>query len=191
MRYELVQQKPYCCGPACLQMILRSRGIEPASQEEIGWELGLTVPENEVHHFRKVRVGSPPTAGGYGTNIDKPGFTLNEYFLRHGINVQALELFPPDLEYARILIKDFLGCGADIMALVDVEKFYYRPGVRAGHFVLIEGLQISGEELVSVVDPNHDFRYQRPLKHVFESINVQRGVWRGRLYIVAEPELLG
>ena len=77
--YKLIKQKPYCCVPACISMILDRRKIKRGSQEEIGYELGLVVPKEKTHLFTKTRTGKKPVAG-YGTQINKEKYSINNYF---------------------------------------------------------------------------------------------------------------
>ena len=53
-RYTPITEKPYCCVPAVLQMIQQRRGFDFASQDEIGYQLGLIVPpvEGDQGHLR-------------------------------------------------------------------------------------------------------------------------------------------
>ena len=37
MRYEPITEKPSCCVPAVLQMVLKRRGLPCMTQDEIGW----------------------------------------------------------------------------------------------------------------------------------------------------------
>ena len=68
--YQPISQKPYCCVPASLSMILNRRGIRHENQEKIGYDLGLIVSSEKSHLFTKVRTGKKPLAG-YGTQINK------------------------------------------------------------------------------------------------------------------------
>ena len=77
--YKLIKQKPYCCVPVCISMILDRRKIKHGSQEEIGYELGLVVLKEKTHLFTKVRIGKKPVAG-YGTQINKEKYSINNYF---------------------------------------------------------------------------------------------------------------
>ena len=76
--YTPVTEKPYCCIPAALQMILKRRGLQYQSQEEIGYQLGLIVPSELKHQFTQVRTGPEPNAG-YGTQTSKKEFSIPLY----------------------------------------------------------------------------------------------------------------
>ena len=55
--YKPIDQKQYCCVPTCVSMILNRRKIPHGTQDEIGYDLGLTVPKEKVHLYTKVRTG--------------------------------------------------------------------------------------------------------------------------------------
>lgn len=85
-RYIPFTQQPYCCTPTSIQIIIHKLGLPLVSQEELGYHLGLTVPPKEKELFWNVRVSdTPPTAAGYGTQIQKPEYNPNEAFKKLGI----------------------------------------------------------------------------------------------------------
>lgn len=56
-------------------------GLPLVAQEELGHYLGLTVPPKEKDLFWSVRISdTPPTAAGYGTQIQKPEYDPNNAF---------------------------------------------------------------------------------------------------------------
>ncbi len=91
--YIPLTQQPFCCVSTCIQMILLRRGLPLYSQEEIGYELGLVVPKEYANLFQKVRTGKKPSAG-WGTQINKPNYSLNNFFLKYKIPLKK-EYFPP------------------------------------------------------------------------------------------------
>ena len=74
-KYVPITEQPYCCVPACIQMILLRRGIPLKSQEEIGYNLGLIVPQRYKNLFGKVRTGKRPK-DGWGTQTGKLIYSL-------------------------------------------------------------------------------------------------------------------
>ncbi|HLD05329.1 MAG TPA: hypothetical protein VJG90_06435 [Candidatus Nanoarchaeia archaeon] len=91
------------------------RGYKPESQEEIGWELGLVVPEEDERFFQKVRVGKKPKAG-YGTQASfnkNVKYSLNRYFEKKKISLRA-ELVKIEMVKADKFIEDNLKYGNDL-----------------------------------------------------------------------------
>jgi hypothetical protein len=96
-RYNLKTEKEYCCVPAVLQMIQERRGLKSTSQDEIGYQLGLTVPKEKVHLFSKVRTGRMPKTG-WGTQTSKKQYSINNYFITNNLplkltfyNIEAID----------------------------------------------------------------------------------------------------
>lgn len=80
-RYTPFTQQPYCCTPTSILIIMYKLGLPLVTQEELGYHLGLTVPPKEKDLFWSVRVSdTPPTAAGYGTQIQKPEYDPNIVF---------------------------------------------------------------------------------------------------------------
>lgn len=85
-RYVPFTQQDWCCVPTSIQMVMYRLGIPLIPAEEIGYHIGLTVPPDQAELFYDVRTSDePPTAAGYGTQIGKPGFGLNDAFKKLGI----------------------------------------------------------------------------------------------------------
>lgn len=83
-KYNPKTEKPYCCVPAVLQMIQERRGLDFASQDEIGYQLGLIVPTKKAYSFSKVRTGRMPKTG-WGTQTNKKQCSINNYFFRNNL----------------------------------------------------------------------------------------------------------
>lgn len=83
-RYVPFTQQDYCCVPTCMQMIMYKNGIPLIPAEVLGYYFGLTVPPEDAHLFFNPRISdTPPTSGGYGTQI--PKFDPNKVFEKLGI----------------------------------------------------------------------------------------------------------
>src|SRR4051812_21672916 len=76
-RYVPFTQQKFCCVPTCLTMVMYRHGIPLQPAEDIAYALGLTVPEEDVWLFDRVRTGERPSAG-WGTQIYKPEFEINK-----------------------------------------------------------------------------------------------------------------
>lgn len=137
MRYQPIMQKPYCCVPACLSMILDRRGIPHGSQEEIGWDLGLTVHESEAYWFSKVRTGEKPPSG-FGTQVQKDEYSIGRYFQTHNIPLEFAYLHPDDIGDAEDFVSGNIRLDNDIMACfayITIDNEF-----SSGHAVLVEGI---------------------------------------------------
>lgn len=82
--YIPITEKAYCCVPAVLQMVQKRRNLPILSQDEIGWQLGLIVPKEKAHFFKKARTGKMPSEG-WGTQTSKKSYSLNNYFKKNNL----------------------------------------------------------------------------------------------------------
>ncbi|VVB59594.1 Uncharacterised protein [uncultured archaeon] len=145
--YKQIKQKPYCCVPACISMVLDRRGIRHGSQEEIGYELGLIVPKEDAHLFTKVRTGRKPIAG-YGTQVQKKKYSINNYFQKNKIRLKETYYPVEDITDVEKFIIDNLKKGNDLLVCFD-NKALYGDG-DFGHVSLIQGIN---NDIVMLVDP--------------------------------------
>lgn len=139
-------------------MVLDRRKIKHTSQEEIGYELGLTVPKKDVHLFGKVRTGKKPTAG-YGTQVDKRRYSINNYFSKKRINLKEKYYSLGKIKNANKFIIDNLKNGNDLIVCFDNRRLY---GVGdGGHVSLIESIK---EKIVILIDPEKGVPKRRKVK---------------------------
>lgn len=176
--YDLIVQEPWCCIPACVQMMLLRRGLPSGSQEDIGNELGLVVPPDYADCFDNVRSEPEPPAGhtGYGTRIDEPEYNLESYFARNDLPL-ACEFHPPsDIGNISRFLQGHLQAGDDILVCFRYRHLY---GVEEagdnGHGSLIQ--QLKGDSLV-LADP-HGCYPKVSLDRFFEAVQVHKagGFW--------------
>jgi len=112
--YDPITEKEYCCVPAVLQMIQARRGLRYLSQDEIGYQLGLVVPEEIAYKFCKVRTGPEPRAG-YGTQTSKEEFSISAYFRRNSLPLELCKVQPQTLDQLRCHLVDSLRAGHDVI----------------------------------------------------------------------------
>lgn len=118
-------------------MVLDRRKIKHGSQEEIGYELGLIVPKKDASSFARVRTGRMPVAG-YGTQVGKKKYSINNYFLRHNIPLKEKYYPVESVNNARKFIIENLMCNNDILVCFNYKKLY---GVgNFGHVSIIQGI---------------------------------------------------
>ena len=79
-RYVPFVQQPYCCVPACLQMVAYKNELPVLPQEYIGAKLGLVVPPEDGEYFYDANVSDKPVvSSGYGTRIQDPKYSLEAF----------------------------------------------------------------------------------------------------------------
>lgn len=85
---------PYCCVPATLQWILYRKGFDILDQESIGAHLGLRLPIKCKRIFKNKDVifTDKEPGGGYGTQIEKKKYSINNFFKKNNINLKISEL---------------------------------------------------------------------------------------------------
>lgn len=148
-KYKPLTQQAYCCVPTCMQMILSRRRFRPDSQEEIGWHLGLIVPEAGQHLFKKVRVGKKPKAG-YGTRMNLKKYSLNTYFEKKGLPLRMeLKTLAKVGEVGTFLTKNIKE-GKDVIVCFYNEKLFGKG--KWGHVCLIQGID-TVKKTVTLIDP--------------------------------------
>ena len=105
MKYQKVIQKPYCCVGACLEMILNRNHIANDGQVVIACQLGLTVPEEYRDEYPNAIIGEKPDAG-YGTQIQKRKFSINNFFKINNIDLKEKYYFITDVTVAKKFLLD-------------------------------------------------------------------------------------
>ena len=147
-------QQPYCCVPACFQMIMYKHSVPLVAQEDIAYELGLTVPKTDVHLFAKVRTGRKPSAG-WGTQINKPEYSVNNVFPRIGIPISMYRRSTKDFKTASELgrlLQDIKSKDGDALLCFDYGKLWGLD-YRGGHVCVFNS--IDGKE-VTIIDPGQN-----------------------------------
>lgn len=139
-KYELVTSLPFHCVPACLEMILRRNGITDFSQEKIGQELSVIIPE--FHTLENENYGV----------IFKDNEVINVFFKRHQLPFKETYTpynhIPNDMLFE--FIEEEISINHDIMVGFYFSTLYTGKGSRAGHVALIESLLNPN---VGLVDP--------------------------------------
>lgn len=149
IRYKQILQMPYCCVPASLSIILQRRELLPEfDQEDIGIELGLTVPEEYLRYFRNVQKGDPSSAG-YGTKIAYEEYSLQSFFDNSGVDLTFSYLENISGKPVIDWIRDNLESENDIMVCYDYGiLFKNKDWEKCGHVSVID--RIDGENVYLV-----------------------------------------
>ncbi|MFN6992487.1 MAG: hypothetical protein ACK4MM_07200 [Fervidobacterium sp.] len=180
--YKPIIQKPYCCVPACISMILDRRKIKYGSQEEIGWDLGLIVPKQKAHLFHKTRTGKRPVAG-YGTRVGKKKYSINNFFKKNKINLKET-YYPIDkIKIVNKFISENLSKNNDIIVCFNNKKLYGTGDY--GHVSLIQSIN---DEIVTLVDPEKDAPKRRKVKlsKLIEAIKYHGIKNRGGFWVISK-----
>jgi hypothetical protein len=178
MKYKPLDQIDYCCVPTSIIMILERRKIPHGSQEEVGYELGLVVPKAAAHKFKKVRVKSKPGAG-YGTQVAKKPYSINNFFRKYNINLIEEYIFTYNIEEARKIIEENLKQNNDIITCFNSKALHGEGDY--GHVSLIESIE---GDMITLVDPakNVPKRIKVKLDKLVKAIEIhgkknQAGFW--------------
>ncbi len=166
MKYKIIKQKPYCCVGACLEMILNRRKITNNGQVEIACELGLIVPPSYKEIYPNALIGDKPNAG-YGTQIQKEEYSLNNYFKNNNFPLVMEYFFITSVSKAKRFLLDN-SCD-DIIICLYGEILYDDKESTWGHMVLFDNIL---NDIVTIVD-SHKNRYIRiPINKLVLAIKV-------------------
>lgn len=146
--YIAMTQQLYCCVPACVQMVLYRRDLPLLEQEDIGVDLGLRIPPEEVNNFRNVPTGRRPP-GGWGTRINVKKYSLNTFFKKRNLPLSNTYYSLDDILDVPEFIGDNLSQNNDILICFRYDALYH-VDIPYGHASLIEEIDNS---TVTLVDP--------------------------------------
>lgn len=148
-KYNPRTEKPYCCVPAVLQMIQERRGLKSDSQDEIGYQLGLIVPEEKAQLFSKVRTGRMPKTG-WGTQTSRKQYSINSYFIKNNLPLKLTFYNIQDVENtSEFVVQNFLNDN-DIIICYNSQLIFGDGD--AEHVSLIQEIATENEEL-TIIDP--------------------------------------
>jgi hypothetical protein len=148
-KYNPKMEKPFCCVPAVLQMIQERRGLEFASQDEIGYQLGLIVPKEKAYFFSKVRTGRMPKTG-WGTQTSKKQYSVQNYFVKSGLPLKLAINSCREVENVSEFIVQNLLKNNDIVVCYNSQLLFGEGDVE--HVSLIQEIDTESEE-ITIVDP--------------------------------------
>lgn len=180
--YKPIKQKPYCCVPACIFMVLDRRKIKHGSQEEIGRELGLVVPKEKTHLFIKIRTAKKPIAG-YGTQVNKKKYSINNYFLKNNIKLKEVYYLLEEIKDIKKFIVENLKSGNDLIVCFDSRKLY---GIGDyGHVSLIQNIN---NNIITLIDPEKDVPNKRKvdLQKLVEAMKRHGKEKRGGFWVISK-----
>jgi hypothetical protein len=146
-RYIALTQPPYCCVPTALLMILIRRKLPLLQIIQIGYELGLAVPETSKVLFPDARIGVKPTSG-FGTEIQNPKYTLNAFFERNKYPLRETYYQSVPKNEGSNWVHNLIRNNADVIACFNSASLF-RDNTDWGHACLIDKVE---NHVVTLVD---------------------------------------
>ena len=160
--YMRIEQLPYCCVPASLLMVLHRRGLPAPSQAELGYQLGLTVPADMQQLFPRTHNLEAGPAG-YGTQLQRPEFSLNAALERLNIPLQCRFIWGAELTTPAALAETLTAlvgrsspdAVSDVLACFDVQVLNDGATTRSGlgHVAVVAGFDAAAQE-ITLIDPS-------------------------------------
>jgi len=175
--YRRRVELPYCCVPAVLQMVFERRRMRVPEQEDIGYELGLVVPEEIAHRFLRVRTGPQPPSG-WGTQVGLEEFSIQRYFDRHRLSLRIVRYLATEIVDLGTFLADHLERGDNIVACFDRKHLLGRGDTE--HVALVQALHRGSVVLVDPAEDSLDL-YRVELARLAEALCArttgQLGLW--------------
>lgn len=180
--YRPIYQMPYSCVPATLQWILYRRKLDILDQEFIGSFLGLRLPikGKTIFKNRKIIFTNKEPFDGYGTQIEKEEYSINNFFKQNNISLKISDKFiiNKEKELKSFIIKNFKK-NNDIIIRYNNKIFMQEKSY--GHFSIICNLN-DKKNIITIGDPEPPFFKKVTLKDVLYATsnkidNIQRGFY--------------
>lgn len=178
-KYNPKKEKPHCCVPAVLQMIQERRNLEFASQDEIGYQLGLIVPKEKVSLFSKVRTGRMPKTG-WGTQTSKKQYSINNYFVKNNLPLKLTIYSVEEVEDIPEFVIQNLMNDNDIIICYNSQLLFGDGDIE--HVSLIQEIETEHDEL-TIVDPAigipkiRKTKLSRLIRILKSQVSKQGGFW--------------
>lgn len=148
-------------------MILNRNHINNNGQVDIACKLGLTVPEEYKNEYPNAIISEKPEAG-YGTQIQKEEFSINNFFNNNNIELKEEYSFITDIDATReFLLENY---NYDILICCYGATLYDDPNDDWGHMILFEN--IDNDNNITILDPSSKRNYETlPLSKLVNAIN--------------------
>lgn len=156
INYKHINQKRFCCVPVCIQMILKRHKIKSPTQEEIGKELGLIIPEGYKKIFPSIKTGKRPPAG-YGTRVNMKKCSTNNFFKKYKIPLKETYFPLKRIENIKRFILENIKKSNDIIVCFNYKKLY-NFGNEGGHVSIVNSFN---KNKISLIDPSKKFKKLR------------------------------
>lgn len=151
-RYVPILQQPYCCGPACLTMVMIRNGIPPLPQELLGYHMGLVVPEAQKGAFWQVRTASSPVAGsGFGTQVQNEGYGLSKVLRDLAIPLDFTYIAADSIDSVAHLekrVEQIIRSDGDVLVCLNWAALTGQAEKNWGHILCVDQIEGSDFRLV-------------------------------------------
>ena len=164
-------------------MVLNRHQIKNNGQEDIAYQLGLTLPEEERENFKKTRFGDKPIAG-YGTRIQEEKYSIHNYFLKNGLPLIETYHYIIDEKEAIEFLNKYKD--NDILIIFHCGTLYYASHADWGHMVLLEDIK---DDKVTILDSSAKRDYEIfSLKEILEAIQYHGKEKGAGFYLIKQLE---
>ena len=186
--YHPFYQLPYCCVPAILQWILHRHNLDIFDQETIGGELGLRLPLKGKDFFinPNIKYLSQEPKTGYGTQIEKKRYSINNFFNKYKIplRISEMSIMKNESELREFLISHLIKHD-DIIIRYNNKVFKDADQKSYGHFSVITEFD-NGTNEVTIGDPElPHFKKMSLDQIIYATSDKIDGIQRG-FYIVSK-----
>lgn len=183
MKYKHIPQKPYCCVPTCIQMVLHRRRLPTLSQSVIAYDLGVILPPEHKHLLPKSHIGRKPKSG-WGTRIDIKKYSLDSFFKKRKYPLKEIFYSADKFLSVRGLgkfLSDNLKEGSDLLICFNHSLLYNKQGAW-GHASLIES--IKGNK-ATLRDPRPERKRARSvlLSKLFKAL---KNLYHGGIWVIKD-----
>ena len=187
--YVPIRQKPSCCVPASLQMIMMRYQIKGYSQETLGNLMGLTIPPELKRSFSKAAVSKVPPPTGYGTRIHLKEFSLSTVFNKLNLPFKAEVELVSDMknvaDLKRRINRIVNNPKLNAMMCVQSGALEGDPDPSDGHIIVLTG---ANDKNIYYIDPGCREIQKTTYAEMFEAMRLRgRENWGG-LWKISEIE---
>lgn len=136
MNYEFERSRDFLCVPACINMILRRRGLTAFDQLELAVELGLVVPSERAADFPGARVSDEEQE--WGVHPQQPQYSLRGFLLRQEMPLEHKFIHWREVPSSAHIdfVVSHLDAGNDVIVGFDY-KVVFSAGGHSGHVSLV------------------------------------------------------
>ncbi|MFH1544606.1 MAG: C39 family peptidase [archaeon] len=145
--YLFHPQQPFCCVPACIQMILATNTIRIPSQEFIAKHLDFRIPKKHRRDFKGDYTVKEKPKRGYG--VQQTEENINAFLSKNGFPLKAKRHLISGIKNPEKFIEENLRKGNYLMPIFNLEVL---GGKKEGHAVLIISFNPKTKK-VRIADP--------------------------------------
>lgn len=188
-KYIPLVQKPECCAPTCLQMILYRRIGKLFDLQEIALFLGVKINKNHESYFNiSLNILNEYNNDEWISTLDSADL-INEFFKKEHINLVAQPYKSRSIKKIKSFIIDNINMGNDLWIEYHNNEIHPYDWIDTIHDSLIESVNKTTNEVV-LIDPEYEHKPRilttlRLLKRAI-SEKFGRETW---IIVISEPSL--